>query len=486
MDILNFISWIKGGRQVTTVDATKTLIPLGLKDNRRDDGYLAGAITVQDFIELIPPLSGPNYILIEGKGTPSENGQELYDTYLASITKTPNGLPLSDDNRYTILLAPGVYQLPNVLLWNTDFIDLACIDGVATLTRPPFNLPIRVDANDTKFSNIKLAFVFAQFFIGWPIRNNKSKVLLNNCSGYYEDLNYSEEYTINRDYLNTTVTRRISQNCLNNFQFLIGYNYVDLDPNSNLKTQFWWSETTNLFLQSRFDIGAVGTFAAYPNSNLPTTSAIVYISSLPLSDKYILMNISNLVGTFSLNDVVTQGGTTGIITETDGVSLFYAYVATGVFPNGTGTITNTTSGGTADNNGWVQSGNSNVLTSTSTFNGTGDINFMAVSLNGFSNSGTYFAEASTTAQYGPQMYILYEGPNTSFDPGGGASIIYNNLGGTAAPTWSTNAGEVVIANLVGTWLGATKIWNDLNSTPVTITDRSEYIVHTLTKTVTNR
>jgi hypothetical protein len=48
MDILNFISWIKGGRQVTTVDASKTLIPLGLKDNRRDDGYLAGAITVGD------------------------------------------------------------------------------------------------------------------------------------------------------------------------------------------------------------------------------------------------------------------------------------------------------------------------------------------------------------------------------------------------------------------------------------------------------
>lgn len=49
MDILNFISWIKGGRKVTTVDPTKTLIPVGLKDDRRDDGYLAGAITVADF-----------------------------------------------------------------------------------------------------------------------------------------------------------------------------------------------------------------------------------------------------------------------------------------------------------------------------------------------------------------------------------------------------------------------------------------------------
>ena len=49
MDILNFISWIKGRRQVTTVDPAQTLLPVGLKDGRRDDEYLAGAITVQDF-----------------------------------------------------------------------------------------------------------------------------------------------------------------------------------------------------------------------------------------------------------------------------------------------------------------------------------------------------------------------------------------------------------------------------------------------------
>lgn len=53
MDILNFISWIRGGRQVTTVDPAKTLIPVGLKDGRRDDEYLAGAITVTDFANLV-------------------------------------------------------------------------------------------------------------------------------------------------------------------------------------------------------------------------------------------------------------------------------------------------------------------------------------------------------------------------------------------------------------------------------------------------
>ena len=48
MDILNFISWIKGRRIVTSVNPAKTLVPVGLKDDRRDDEYLAGAITVAD------------------------------------------------------------------------------------------------------------------------------------------------------------------------------------------------------------------------------------------------------------------------------------------------------------------------------------------------------------------------------------------------------------------------------------------------------
>ena len=52
MDILNFISWTKNGRTVSTVDASQTLLPVGLKDPKRDDGYLAGAISVADFLAL--------------------------------------------------------------------------------------------------------------------------------------------------------------------------------------------------------------------------------------------------------------------------------------------------------------------------------------------------------------------------------------------------------------------------------------------------
>jgi hypothetical protein len=48
MDILNFISWIRGGRKFTNVDPATTLVPVGVRDNRRDDKYLTGGISVED------------------------------------------------------------------------------------------------------------------------------------------------------------------------------------------------------------------------------------------------------------------------------------------------------------------------------------------------------------------------------------------------------------------------------------------------------
>jgi hypothetical protein len=49
MDILNFISWIKGRRYVTSADPATSLLPVALKDDRRDDSYLTAAISVQNF-----------------------------------------------------------------------------------------------------------------------------------------------------------------------------------------------------------------------------------------------------------------------------------------------------------------------------------------------------------------------------------------------------------------------------------------------------
>jgi hypothetical protein len=49
MDILNFISWIRGRRVVTSADPASSLLPVALKDGSRDDSYLTAAISVQNF-----------------------------------------------------------------------------------------------------------------------------------------------------------------------------------------------------------------------------------------------------------------------------------------------------------------------------------------------------------------------------------------------------------------------------------------------------
>ena len=69
MDILNFISWIRGKRKVTSVDPAKTVIPLGIKDGRRDDDYLAVAMTVEDFAAQIAPPPTPSVNVYNSNGT---------------------------------------------------------------------------------------------------------------------------------------------------------------------------------------------------------------------------------------------------------------------------------------------------------------------------------------------------------------------------------------------------------------------------------
>jgi hypothetical protein len=64
MDILNFISWIRGRRVVTSADPASSLLPVALKDGSRDDQYLTAAISVQNFATqvsaVIPPgAQGP-------------------------------------------------------------------------------------------------------------------------------------------------------------------------------------------------------------------------------------------------------------------------------------------------------------------------------------------------------------------------------------------------------------------------------------------
>lgn len=57
MDILNIISWIKGKRVVTSVEPNTSVLPVGLRDPRRQDAYLPVVISVADFAAQMP--AGP-------------------------------------------------------------------------------------------------------------------------------------------------------------------------------------------------------------------------------------------------------------------------------------------------------------------------------------------------------------------------------------------------------------------------------------------
>jgi hypothetical protein len=68
MDVLNFISWIRKGRYFTSVNPATTLLPIGLKDVKRDDSYLTGAMTVESLINQIKPYKVYTALLYQNGG----------------------------------------------------------------------------------------------------------------------------------------------------------------------------------------------------------------------------------------------------------------------------------------------------------------------------------------------------------------------------------------------------------------------------------
>jgi hypothetical protein len=78
MDILNFISWIRGSKLVSSIDASKTLIPLGVKNNRRDDDYVPVTMTVQD---LASSLGGDRLVAGTREVVLTDNGGDAELTF---------------------------------------------------------------------------------------------------------------------------------------------------------------------------------------------------------------------------------------------------------------------------------------------------------------------------------------------------------------------------------------------------------------------
>jgi hypothetical protein len=69
-------------------------------------------------------IVGDAFVIIGGSSDPAANGAALDAAYAAAKTKTPHGNALASDNRYTVILLPGLYQLASPLVLDADYIDI--------------------------------------------------------------------------------------------------------------------------------------------------------------------------------------------------------------------------------------------------------------------------------------------------------------------------------------------------------------------------
>ncbi len=147
MDILNFISWIRGKRQVTTVDPAKTLLPVGIKDPKRDDEYIAGAISVEDFAAQIAPPPTPSTNIYNSDGTLTGNrsvygnnaNSNLQFVNLSNFSVGANGKGFLNIGGSNTQLGFNDSNIINNLLFQSDSVVLEANGNVNGIKLETFN-----------------------------------------------------------------------------------------------------------------------------------------------------------------------------------------------------------------------------------------------------------------------------------------------------------------------------------------------------------
>lgn len=208
MDILNFISWIRGRRQVTSVDPDKTLIPVGLKDGRRDDDYLAGAISVTDFTtqvgDTVRPYKVFTALLTQSGGNDPRTMQGDGGGDISSATKGTTVEIFSNSNNidYSSIGAPnsnvGTYFIltQDITLSNLDIDTIFNINTgapVATVLENTIGY-IWFTYDDTGLYGINLddTFIEEKTFILTPSSGYDSAVLQGGGGEPYSIYRFSD------------------------------------------------------------------------------------------------------------------------------------------------------------------------------------------------------------------------------------------------------------------------------------------------------
>ena len=124
------------------------------KVGEQDLSQLATKAEVESIILNYLSISGTNYIIAQGKGTPIENAIDLQLTYNIAKLMSP-----SKENVITVMITPGKYDFgENVFTVNTSFINLVSLSSDCDVFLNGINITISdvllrgINCTESKFN----------------------------------------------------------------------------------------------------------------------------------------------------------------------------------------------------------------------------------------------------------------------------------------------------------------------------------------------
>jgi hypothetical protein len=411
-------------------------------------------------------LYGENFIFVPtAKNStmydPITNGANLTAAYSGATLKTPNGLPLSESNRYTVLLAPGVYNLAQPLSASTEYVDLVSITGKKDVFLSAATTPLLVLADNIKL--VGLSVYEYDFIVLSEFRN----VIVENCGNgiFTMDRNTRSE---KKYYYYLWDALSGEPNPFTGLTNILYYDYAS-PKGRNKAVSLNLNGGINLlksFVSSKFNGSGLALMDGYAIGEVGGIFNVVYDSLTG--------------GTLNIGDELVFDGTGSLIGEILAIQENVIYIST--ISGGTNgdetTFTDTDTSATANVTSITpQSFNINGTASTSITTSISS-NYMTIniypSIGGATNNGP---NMSVDLDFQPTYhvgYISFSGNPASFI---GDAFITNDLGGTAQISDYYGTGILLSYALTGQWENATTIQgnNTLNICNITeFSSETEY------------
>jgi len=413
-----------------------------------------GNITINGNLTVTGQTSGINYTIIQANGTIVENGQELYSAYTQATTATPNGLPLSDNNRYTILLAPGQYQLPSPLSLTTEYVDLVSITGQKDVFITASSTPLLVLTDNIKLVGISVGtydLTILYELVNVIVENSGNNLYTINRSAKVERREYFYSWSV-------TSGEPYPLAATNGF---VTYLNVDSSTYGNSNKYMWFNIGGSVRLKDSVANSQIGGDLYFFNEDQvgqTTTNGVA--------------TYDTLVGSLNIGDILEFTGPSGTFTAEalydTGTEISFSLIS-GVTYGDETSLLDLTNASTANVTSIIYpliiqgSSIANINMSDTSF-------FMNSSL---SVSAAAPGISSVIFKSEPiyKAFVIYTGNGVEsfFND----SSVTNNLGGTATIGLNPDNNTLFFSTISGTWVGATTITGDTSLNTRNITKFSD-------------